>query len=220
MKAIEKFTLGNKGVEILFDPHPNNPREDFNVCTMACNHRRYNLGDTQLETSFSTNWEEAFMQHIADVYELDVEDPFNMSGSEIKRVHKYIEENIIYKPLSLYEHSGLAIKVGVTSGWDSGQVGWAYIHRKDAIGLWGISNLTQRVRDKALKAIKLEVEEYNSYLSGQMYMVAITKENPYTKMYEDGTVKKGVDQVMIHSSSGFFSLESARNYAVSEVDNL
>lgn len=43
--TIRTFEIEDKELRISQDENPDNPREWDNLCTMACFHRRYNLGD-------------------------------------------------------------------------------------------------------------------------------------------------------------------------------
>lgn len=98
-------TLEHKGfkVEIHHDDDPISPRDDENLTTLACWHRRYNLGDKKIE--YMT--EEEVRESVPDI--------------------------LVIIPLYLYDHSGITMNTtGFTCGFDSGQVGWGYITKEDA----------------------------------------------------------------------------------------
>ena len=85
------------------DPDPVNPREESDhICTLVCWHRRTRLGDPH-----------------------DWQDPQEFLADLKNRPHQKL-------PLYLYDHSGLTLATTPFScPWDSGQVGWVLIERKD-----------------------------------------------------------------------------------------
>src|SRR5699024_6563134 len=130
--VVETIKKGNHTIEIFMDEFTDSPRNWDNVSKIVCSHRRYTLGDEKLETKYSNSWKEAFAQHIADEFNLNVEDCYGLTEKEFKRVWKWIENNLIWDEVSLYDHSGISLSLGIRNGWDSGQVGYIYIHKDDA----------------------------------------------------------------------------------------
>ena len=73
-------------------------------------------------------------------------------------------------PLYLYDHSGLTINTtGFSCRWDSGQVGWIYASKEDALKEFGGKSFTASTRQKAEARLRSEVEVYDTYLSGECY---------------------------------------------------
>jgi hypothetical protein len=106
-------------------------------------------------------------------------------------MEKAEREKYLAYPLGLLRHSGDMIYVGSgehradPGGWDSGCMGAAYITKKEAIQKWGSvwkngecikpgARLTKKVREKAFKCLKAEVEEMNMFLHGDIYGVIVT----------------------------------------------
>ena len=120
--------------DISFNP---NPRDDNNLGTMYCFHRRYRLGD-----------------------ETEIKDPgrFNDWLQENK-------ERIVCKlPLYLYDHSGICMATtDFNDPWDSGKVGFI-VCTKDDIERWNNKNLSVENIEKILKQ---EVQDYSDYLEGK-----------------------------------------------------
>lgn len=120
--------------DISFNP---NPRDDDNLGTMYCFHRRYRLGD-----------------------ETEIKDPgkFNDWLQENK-------ENIVCKlPLYLYDHSGICMSTtDFNDPWDSGKVGFI-VCTKDDIEMWNNKDLSLENIEKILKQ---EVQDYSDYLEGK-----------------------------------------------------
>jgi len=100
---VEKKIITNNAAYFIFQDEVFNPREEYNIGTMVCKHRRYNLGDEQAENIENySSWEEWFENEIGI-------------------------ENMVYLPLYLFNHSGLSINTtGFNCKWDSEQVGWIY----------------------------------------------------------------------------------------------
>jgi hypothetical protein len=138
-------------LEIVQDTDPSNPREEFDQASrFVCFHRRYNLGDKHAYRS---------------------EDYDGWDGLE-KQLAK--DGAAVILPLFLLDHSGLALSTqDFNDRWDSGQIGFAYMTRQGILDNFMAKRLSPFLRDRALALIKGEVEEYNCYLSGDVYGYAI-----------------------------------------------
>lgn len=167
------YTKGDKKLEIYRDQHPVNPREESNLGIMRCAHGSYDLGDEDISGN-EGSW-----------------------AGERKKLEE--EENpIVVLPLYLYDHSGLAIKVGSFDGqlpqgharFDSGQVGFIYTteEKLKEIGV-GTGD-----KDKLKKYLKEEVERYHRYISGDVWRYVL---------YEDGE--------QVDSCAGFYGTNWSEN---------
>ena len=147
------------------DPDPLNPREEFDqICTLVCWHRRYRLGD-------SHDW------HDPQEFLREMED----------RPHLKL-------PLYLYDHSGITIATTPFScPWDSGQVGWVFIERRDFHQFGDPSDSETSVEDRAMAVMRAEVAEYDQFISGDVWWVCV--EDP------EGNV--------LDSCCGFYGLDHA-----------
>ena len=81
------------------------------------------------------------------------------------------EENIVYLALFLYDHSGITMYTVDTralyyqhEAWDSGQVGYIYVHKADALKEWG----EEEWRERATNYLNGEVKTYDAYLRGDI----------------------------------------------------
>lgn len=139
---IKKSKKGYKIRYLALDEPFDSPRDWDNFGTMVCFHNNYSLGDeTNLNSDSFNSWEE-LQEYLI---------------KELKAV--------IVLPLSLYDHSGISMKVGsFNCKWDSGQVGFIYC-TKEEIKAEGIS------KKRAEEILKAEVETYNQYLTGEVYTV-------------------------------------------------
>lgn len=169
-------TIKYKGydIEIVADDWAESPREWDNAGKMVCQHGRYYLGDEEYKNSYANSWKEWFAYYVLENYatlNLKYYDTFGYFGDEeeVEKVWKWIEENMIVMPLFLYDHSGLSISTSRTCRWDSGQVGFMYITKKDAVKEWGNKYFTKTVEEKAIACLEEELKTYDDYLRGYVY---------------------------------------------------
>ena len=127
-----------------------NPREWSNIATMMCDHGRYRLGDKK--------W--------SDVMGSDIH-------PSIEAWEEYADkQRIIWLPLYLYDHSGITMATTPFScPWDSGRVGFIFVTREDVIKEYGSFRKTAQA--KAIKRMRQEVEIYDQYLRGAVWVYII-----------------------------------------------
>lgn len=165
---METYKRNGLTVTIRQDEDPINPVEDdFNFGTMICNHNRYKLGNEQFSINDYENWDDL-----------------------AKHLRKERGAAIVL-PLGLYEHSGITMYVGSShDSWDGGQVGFIYATREQ------VANEFNDDMEAAEKCLRGEVENYDQYLTGDVYGYIVT--------YPDGTED---------SCWNFFGLETAKEAA-------
>ena len=118
------------------------PRDNDNICVFHIAHSRYAFGD----------------KHYNDRESID----------EAER--EALRNGDIVLPLYMYDHSGVTISLAPFScPWDSGQVGFVQVPRKKMIEEFGGKIFTQRLKKIALKHAQGEVQEMDSYLTGEVY---------------------------------------------------
>lgn len=143
----EKYKL-----EIFQEEEPLDPREDENLGTMVCFHRRYDLGDkTELKSSDFSSWEEL-------------------------ESYLYKEEDaLIAIPVFMYDHSGLSINTtGFSCPWDSGQVGYIYVSKEKVRKWCNCKRISEKLKELVKEILCSEVDLYNDYLSGNVYGFIVT----------------------------------------------
>jgi hypothetical protein len=185
MDTVEEFEHNGYTVKIIQDEDAESPRDWDNACTMVCFHGRYQLGDKDhgYNESDYNGWDELY--------------------DAIVRDHK----PVAIFPLGLIDHSGISMYVGSGAhwcdpgGWDSGQVGFAFVSRAKGLEEWGKSKVTKHVRDMAEKCLRAEVETYDQYLRGDVY----------------GYVVETPDGEQVDSCWGFFGLEYCKAEAIGNV---
>ena len=174
MEVIEeiKFKNGLTG-QLHYDTDPMNPRHEWDhQGTMVCFHRNYELGDKnhRFKQSDYGSW------------------------AELEQGIKDEVGPCVILPLYLYDHSGITISTEPFGcPWDSGKVGFIYISWDKAKYEHGWKRRSRTRELKLREWLKGEVEEYDMYLTGQVY--------GYTLEDEDGE--------QLDSCWGFFGLEYA-----------
>lgn len=128
-------------IRIVREENPSSPRNNDNLGTLVCWHRRHALGDEQPGCE-----PEAYLAGLP-------------AGSIVIPV--YLMD---HSGLSLSVHD---FKASDPSGWDSGQVGFIYCTPQKLIKEYGADNLTNR--ETATGCMKSEIEEYAQYLRGEVW---------------------------------------------------
>lgn len=147
MNVIHTEKYRGYAIKIIQDEIPESPRTWGNLSTMVCFHKKYNLGD-----------EHDYRQ-----------DDFN-SWDELKTKIKLLEKPAIILPLGLYDHSGITMYIGDShDNWDGGQVGFIFISKENARKEFGWKNLTKDRLARLTKCLEEEVQEYDDYLTGNIY---------------------------------------------------
>ena len=162
-------------LNIIQDPHAFNPREEYDhLGTMFCKHKRYTLGDKD-----------------ADDIRIEDEETGDLN----------FPEGYTILPLYLYDHSGITMNTsGFHCPWDSGMVGYIYMSHEVAKKNWPNC---EDWKEKAINCMKSEVEEYDDYITG----------NVYGFNYEQVAVNDdGEEQVLEEDSCwGFFGYDIEKN---------
>ena len=150
-------TIKYKGYTITIEQDEyDNPREWDNFGHMVCAHRRYDIGDEQLE-----------------VHGVSLEDDLkhNLESIGLKL------NDVLILPLYLYDHSGIAMNTtGFSCGWDSGQVGFIYVSKEDVRKEYNVKRITKTIKEKTFELLRGEVATYSQYLDGDVWCVRITDE--------------------------------------------
>jgi hypothetical protein len=130
-------------IKIILDDNSENPREAFDhTGKMFCMHRRYSLGDKEVNQEYSID--------------------------EIETLKE--EGKIIILPLFLYDHSGITINTtGFSCQWDSGQIGFIFAFKEDIKKEYSWKILTKKRIETIEGYLRNEVKEYDHYLTGNVY---------------------------------------------------
>ena len=164
-------------VTINEDQNAENPRDFYsNLGTFALFHKRYNLAN---ETPLKSE-------------DFDTMDEIE---SKIKEEYKplYVFE------VSGYDHSGFSINLGGSRcRWDGGTVGFIFV-TEEKLKEMGIENN----KDTIHKRIEEEVQDYNHYLSGEVYIIRAFKVLKETHTFRNGNTQTVTDEEELDDHSGF-----------------
>ncbi len=215
---------GNEYVlHIQQDSDPEDPRTLYDHdCLMACFHRRYTLGDTIDQREPEAFWQglvrkyvpEATLFNKANAKPDEIPDRYTWEDNDgtvygnltswkvclyyvedltIPQCQSLLYPHLVSLPLWLYDHSGITISCGdreypYNDRWDSGLVGWiAYARQKDDGEDW---------REKAFARMRAEVEEYDHYLTGEVYGFTLYENGEETDscwdFYGDDLTQNGI----------------------------
>ena len=172
---METKTVGKFKIEIEQDPDPLHPRKDWdNLGTMACFHRRYTLGD--------------------EGHGIKSED---YNGWDAMRAAIEKMDAAVILPIYMLDHSGLTVATKpFHCPWDSGQIGFIYVTREKLRKEFSKKRVSKQLIAKAAKQLEAEVEAYDQFLRGDVWVYAIKDE----------------DEV-IESCGGFFGIDECRKEA-------
>lgn len=136
---------------VVRDDDPINPRNDDNLCVMACFHKRYDLGDKHKDHGINHQAYGSWAEMGEDIIKS------KNAGAIL--------------PLYLYDHSGITISTSPFScRWDSGQIGWAWISKAGILEEHSKRKyLTRKLKAWAEELIRKEVETYDRYLTGDVW---------------------------------------------------
>jgi len=152
---LHKETYKKHKIEVFYDEDYDS-RECFEdiLGKAVCYHERYNLGSERAKnTDMYSSWR--------DWLEEEVLKPNN--------------NQVVYLPLYLYDHSGISISTTpFECRWDSGQVGYIYATKAEIRKWFAVKRCTQKVIEKALEVFISIIKEYDSYLRGEVYGFTIT----------------------------------------------
>ena len=82
-----------------------------------------------------------------------------------------LEKNYVMLSVGIYDHSGITMYTGVTRGWDNSNVGWIYMSKAEILENWSGKVLTPALKAKAIEFMQASVEEYDKYLTGDVWGV-------------------------------------------------
>lgn len=172
--SVETIEYKGHEIEIEQDMSPSNPCEEFDqLGTMVCSHSRYNLGHEQV-TGGMSGWYDYLASNHDLVHESDWYPEEHGKVEYEDYAAKWVEQNLIVLPLYLYDHSGITIRTAAFScPWDSGQVGFVYVHKDKVKTEYSWKRLTKARVEKVEGYLKAEVGVYDHYLTGSVYGYSI-----------------------------------------------
>lgn len=150
MIEVESYEQDGKTIRIFQDPEPFDPRKEFD-----------HLGT---------------MLYVSHRYILGDE---HSTTEEIDNITN--RNDIVWLPVYAYIHSGVTVNTtGYSCPWDSGQCGIIYVEKETILKEYGAKRFTKAMREKAEEILRMEVKEFDQYLTGDVYGFVIEDENGET----------------------------------------
>lgn len=91
-----------------------------------------------------------------------------------------VDDGVVILPVYMLDHGGVSYSVGsFNDPWDSGQVGYIYMDPTSPAveACYGKDNMPDR--ELAVKELAGEVEDYDNYVNGRVYVVEDFSRDPY-----------------------------------------
>jgi len=184
MSTLREATYKGHDIIVTYDNDPISPRDNSKQTKILYNHRRYTLWDEKLP-EYWESFDHDFKMYMDCTYDITwkewVED---MDNTDYEKINKFIEDNIIYAPISLYDHSWITLSIWINNWWDSGQVWYIYIHRDDIYDLLNIKAIHTNDITRVEKILEEEIAEYSIWLSWEIYEYRIESLDEYCWWYQ------------------------------------
>lgn len=144
-----KNSRGTFKIEIWEDENCPNPRENDNLATIACFHRRYDIGD----------------KHPYSIEEI----------AEAERTGFLDGKKIIHLPVYGYDHGGMVLDTKAFScPWDSGKLGIVFVTEERAREELGWDRLNAARRERIAITLGMEVRELSKWMQGDTWGYTVT----------------------------------------------
>jgi hypothetical protein len=147
-------------IHIDYDEFSESPREWDNLGKIYYWHRSYILGEKKIDTEYYDSFN-------------DIIEMLNEEFGEL-----------IWLPVYLMDHSGISLSTSSTrfsmvdsAGWDWGMVGVIFATHDDIKNNFMVTELTDDILDKATECLIGEINDFDRYVSGDVYCYTITDAN-------------------------------------------
>ena len=153
-------------VRIVHDSAPESPRTWDHLGIIAGFHPRYTIGD----------------RDPGGLLDGGTISPDDYNGWDEMRTDLLRRDAVWVKPIYLYDHGGLSISTRSFVGraqhgsWDSGQVGFTFTTRERMKEFLSKTRLTNKTRETVDRLLEAGVEEYNQFMTGDVYAYLIEDE--------------------------------------------
>lgn len=167
----ETETIAGYEIRIDVDDWSDDPRSWDSDFTMVCGHHNYRLGDEQWSPRYAREYAMyEYFHAMSGLYP----DAYDLDEHQLERISEWVEKNVLWLPLYIYEHGGITMKTSSFScPWDSGMVGFIYITRENARLAYGWQRITKEREEEIYTWMRSDVKVYDQYLRGEVYHVSI-----------------------------------------------
>ena len=106
--------------------------------------------------------------------------PYLLDDLEVADCTQLLDDNLVWLPLWLYDHSGITMSCGkriypYSDRWDSSCVGFIVMTKETAFK--ELAATEGNWREKAIAVMEAEVETYDQYLRGEVYGYTLYEES-------------------------------------------
>lgn len=147
---IETEQVGPYTVEVVYDPYCENPREWCDhESVMVCFHKRYDLGDKDKHDYHSEHY---------------------TSWAELEEAIERDYPRCVILPLYIYSHGGGGIAISTSPfscPWNSGRLGLIFLSEDGIKTIYGVTEITPELRERAEGLLQEEVREYDDWGQGR-----------------------------------------------------
>lgn len=149
-EVIARERLEDKTITIFYDEYADDPRKyDDCLGTMACFHKRYDIGDEKHRN----------------------EDPF-----EFQEWVTTSKDIALYLPIYMLDHSGLTIRTySFDDPWDSGLLGYIYVTKDEVREWYQRKKITKKLLRQVEENLLYSVKKMDYWLIGEVYCVILEK---------------------------------------------
>ena len=156
--------------KVEYDECAESPREWSNLWNILTWTSRYN----SIDTNEFRDLEEFLLDNLTEKQMVNLYKGKPSTQEFFERIQKrFYNLGYLVEPISKYEHGGVSYSVGVSQGWDVGVVGLAMVNINDIKKEYGASVLSKSLKDKIYGILKAELETYNLWANGEVYIVSL-----------------------------------------------
>lgn len=186
VKGIDDIDIGTQVVEyngeqyvvtVEQDLFPDSPREWDRLGTIVGNHRTYQL--VEVEANYGETLELLCVDHekcpakLRASYEMP-QDGYEYYDDIERRAWRFIEQRYCILPVYVFDHSGVVLSTRPFScPWDSGQLGYIYVRKDEALAKMGKKKWTKKVQQQVESILEAEIAEFSQYVSGDVWCFQI-----------------------------------------------
>ena len=110
--------------------------------------------------------------------EIEIEE-FNFGSDADSDTERLSKLGYIAIPVSVYDHSGWTVFTGVSSGWDSGCIGFYVVSREKIRAIFGCKRISKKLLERVKSILELEVKTFDHYIQGDVWGFEISKNGEY-----------------------------------------
>ena len=170
------------------------PRQWNNLGIIATWHRNYRLGDEQPQGEPIDHMIGLIQKYDSILDKIEWYEDYDLDYTDM--VYKMFNKYYVSLPVYMYDHGGISISTGsFNDSWDSGQLGFIYISKEQIRKEYNWKIITKKRKTEIEKYLNNEIEEYNNYLTGEVYCYVICNKKDPDNIIESCTGYLGYNNI-------------------------